>query len=81
MDAIEYVSDVIENISGVQNIDINMNLLSPDSGIVSYLFIYIFHEFEKKYGKNVYDIFTNNDYTFFTIKNIAIKLDQINLFR
>lgn len=76
-DTIKYISDVIENISGVRNIDKNINLLGPKSKIESYLFIYIFSEFEEKYGEKVYDIFKNNDYTVFTIENIAFELDKI----
>lgn len=76
-DTIKYISDVIEKISGVRNIDKNTNLLGPKSKIESYLFIYIFSEFEEKYGEKVYDIFKNNDYTVFTIENIAFELDKI----
>ncbi|MFR3064590.1 MAG: hypothetical protein ACLVCA_00245 [Peptoniphilus sp.] len=76
-DTIKYISDVIEKISGVRNIDKNINLLGPKSKIESYLFIYIFSEFEEKYGEKVYDIFKNNDYTVFTIENIAFELDKI----
>lgn len=76
-DTIKYISDVIEKISGVRNIDKNINLLGPKSKIESYLFIYIFSEFEEKYGGKVYDIFKNNDYTVFTIENIAFELDKI----
>lgn len=76
-DTIKYISDVIEEISGVRNIDKNINLLGPKSKIESYLFIYIFSEFEEKYGEKVYDIFKNNDYTVFTIENIAFELDKI----
>lgn len=76
-DTIKYISDVIEKISGVRNIDKNINLLGPKSKIESYLFIYIFSEFEEKYGEKVYDIFKNNDYTVFTIENIALELDKI----
>lgn len=77
-DTIKYISDVIEKISGVRNIDKNINLLGPKSKIESYLFIYIFSEFEEKYGEKVYDIFKNNDYTIFTIENIAFELDKID---
>lgn len=76
-DTIKYISDVIEKISGVRNIDKNINLLGPKSKIESYLFIYIFSEFEEIYGEKVYDIFKNNDYTVFTIENIAFELDKI----
>lgn len=76
-DTIKYISDVIEEISGVRNIDKNINLLGPKSKIESYLFIYIFSEFEEKYGEKVYDIFKKNDYTVFTIENIAFELDKI----
>lgn len=76
-DTIKYISNVIEEISGVRNIDKNINLLGPKSKIESYLFIYIFSEFEEKYGEKVYDIFKNNDYTVFTIENIAFELDKI----
>lgn len=76
-DTIKYISDVIEKISGVRNIDKNTNLLGPKSKIESYLFIYIFSEFKEKYGEKVYDIFKNNDYTVFTIENIAFELDKI----
>lgn len=79
-DTIKYISDVIEKISGVRNIDKNINLLGPKSKIESYLFIYIFSEFEEKYGEKVYDIFKNNDYTVFTIENIAFELDKIETF-
>lgn len=50
-DTIKYISDVIEKISGVRNIDKNINLLGPKSKIESYLFIYIFSEFEENTGK------------------------------
>ena len=76
-DTIKYISDVIEKISGVRNIDKNTNLLGPKIKIESYLLIYILSEFEEKYGEKVYDIFKNNDYTVFTIENIAFELDKI----
>ena len=76
-DTIKYISDVIEKISGIKNIDKDINLLGPESKVASYLFIYVFNEFEEKYGKKVYDIFKNNDYTVFTIENIACELDKI----
>jgi hypothetical protein len=76
-DTEKYISDVIERFSGIKDIDENMNLLGPDSKVMSYLFIYIFDEFKERYGEKVYDIFKNNDYTVFTIKNIAFELDKI----
>lgn len=76
-DTIKYVSEVIERISGEKGIENNVNLLGPDSKVLSYLFIYIFNEFEEKYGEKVYDIFKNNDYTVFTIEDIAFELDKI----
>ena len=45
-DTIKYISDVIEKISGIKNIDKDINLLGPESKVASYLFIYGFYNRE-----------------------------------
>lgn len=77
METIKIVKNIIHKVSGVEITNIDANLMGPDCPIRSYLFLYVFVELENYLHRDVCKIFENQDYTVFTIRNIAKAIDEL----
>lgn len=61
----------IERLYDVKIYDLNENLLNQKTGIPIEDFLYLFAKLDLEYGIDIYSVLAQNDYTVFTINNMA----------
>ena len=67
----------IKNVSGVDVKDENGNLMSLAFGIPEYTFLYIIDFLEKEFDYPICKILEENDFTVFTVKHLASKINSL----
>jgi len=67
----DQIQRIVYEVTGKMIRDREQHLLSDEAGIVPVDFLYVFGELEMIYGKEVYGILKENDYSVLTISRLA----------
>ena len=67
----DQIQRIVYEVTGKMIRDREQHLLSDETGIVPVDFLYVFGELEMIYGKEVYGILKENDYSVLTISRLA----------
>jgi len=65
------IRDAVGRVTGITELDSDLNLVSKELGIAPANFLYIFDIFEKALGLPIHDILKSNNYQVMTVANLT----------
>ena len=73
----QLIVNIIKDVCEINITDKDLNLLSDKAEITMADFLYVFDELEKQLNLPVVSILEHNDYTVFTVRNIASEIFKL----